>query len=277
MLRLKGWGLAVVVACALGAPVAAQEQDQTLADIRQQLSLMYADIQRLRVELSTTGAPAGSVSGNSPLDRLNNIEAELQRLTSKTEELEFRINRITVDGTNRIGDLEFRLCELEEDCDIGQLGDTPSLGGVDSAAVVPSPTPAPDANGPALAVGETADLQRAREVLASGDFRSAADQLAAFVQTYPGSPLSAEAYYLRGEALEGLGELSQAARAYLDSFSGDPTGTTAPDALFKLGTSLAALGQVPDACVTLAEVPNRFPSTAAAADAQQARLTYACP
>lgn len=260
----------------LATPGAAAAQDQTLADIRQQLSVLYVEIQRLRSELSTTGAPAQIGGGNSLLDRLNAIEAELQRLTSKSEELEFRINRITVDGTNRIGDLEFRLCEVEPGCDIGLLGDTPSLGGVDSAAVVPAPQPAPDTTGPALALGEQADFERAREALAASDFQAAADQFTVFVQTYPGGPLSSEAYYLRGEALEGLGQSSQAARSYLDSFSGDPTGPIAPDALFKLGISLAALGQVADACVTLNEVPLRFPSTEAASEAQQAMRNLAC-
>jgi len=63
----------------------------------------------LRTQLSTTGGLTAGIAGNTPLDRLNAIEAELQRLTAKTEEVEFRVNRITVDGTNRIGDLEFRL------------------------------------------------------------------------------------------------------------------------------------------------------------------------
>lgn len=269
--------LSALLLSALMVPGIAVAQDQTLADIRQDLSVMYADIQRLRQELSATGAGNSAAVGNTPLDRLNAIEAELQRLTSKTEELEFRINRITVDGTNRIGDLEFRICDADPSCDISQLGDTPSLGGVDSAAIVPSPQPAPDPGGPSLAVGEQADIQRAQEALAASDFRGAADQLAAFVQTYPGSPLSGRAFYLRGEALEGLGDLNQAARAYLDSFAGDPSGDTAPDALYRLGTTLAALGQVPDACVTLAEVPVRFPASPAAGQAQTARQTYACP
>ncbi len=266
--------------CALAAPAAtvAQEQDQTLADIRQELSVLYADIQRLKTELSTTGAPSSGPLGNTPLERLNAIESQLQGLTSKTEELEFRINRITTDGTNRVGDLEFRICELEEDCDIGQLGDTPSLGGVDSAASIPTPAPAPApaGEGPALAVSEKADFERASEALAQGDFRGASDKFAAFVEAYPGGPLTAEALYKRGEAFMGLGQTSEAARAYLDSFSGDPDGTVAPQALLKLGTTLAALGQVQDACVTLGEVGTRFPSDAAASEAQIAMRNLAC-
>lgn len=267
----------IAILCAiLMAPLPAVAQDETLADIRQQLTALYVDVQRLKRELSTTGGLSSGIAGNTPLDRLNAIEAELQRLTSKTEELEFRVNRITVDGTNRIGDLEFRLCELETNCDIGQLGDTPSLGGVDNGAGVPSAVPPPATGGPAVAIGEQNDIERAQEALAAGDFRGAADQLAAFGQTYPGSPLEPDANYLRGEALEGLGEMTDAARAYLAAFSGDPTGPKAPDALFKLGASLGAIGQTQDACLTLAEVNVRFPGNPAVADAEQAMQNLGC-
>lgn len=265
--------------CALAAPAAglAQGQDKTLADIRQELSVLYGDIQSLRGELNTTGAAPQAVGGNSALERLNAIEAQLQGLTSKTEELEFRINRITTDGTNRVGDLEFRICELDENCDISQLGDTPSLGGVDSASNVPTPAaPATTGSGPALAIGEKADFERASEALAQGDFRGAADQFAAYLQTYPGGALSAEALYKRGEALSGLGDNAGAARAYLDSFSGDPDGKVAAQALLELGQSLAALGQVPDACVTLGEVGTRFPGNPAATEAQTAMQSLSC-
>ena len=271
-----GLRFALVLALGLAAPGSAFAQDQTLADIRQQLSVLYVDIQRLRTELSTTGALTTGVVGNTPLDRLNSIESELQRLTSKTEELEFRINRLTVDGTNRIGDLEFRLCELEEGCDIGQLGETPSLGGVDVAANVPTADPATDPNGPALAVGEQADLARAQEALASGDFRSAADILAPFAETYPGSPVAAEAAYIRGEALDGLGQTTDAARAYLESFSTDATGPRAAEALFKLGVALGALNQTQDACLTLGEVNTRFPGNPTVSDAQAAMQSLGC-
>ncbi len=267
--------LALVATLTLTAP-AALAQDQTLADIRQKLTVLYVDIQTLRTELSTTGGLTQGIAGNTPLDRLNAIEAELQRLTSKTEELEFRVNRITRDGTNRIGDLEFRLCELEARCDISTLGDTPSLGGVDNEASVPTAQPAPADTGPALAVGEADDYRRAQEALASGNFRSASDQLAAFGATYPGSPIAADAALLRGEALENLGEMTEAARAYLAAFSASPTGARAPDALFKLGASLGTLGQTQDACVTLGEVEIRFPTSPAVADAKAAMVQLEC-
>ena len=265
---------AVIALFSLGG--AAQAQDQTLADIRQELTVLYVDIQKLKTELSTTNVPSGTQAGNSPLDRLNAIEAALQGLTSKTEELEFRVNRITVDGTNRIGDLEFRLCELEDGCDIGMLGDTPSLGGVDNGSDVPAADIAAPSDGPSLAIGEQQDFERAQEALASGDFRGAADLLATFAASYPGSPVAADASFLQGQAFEGLGEMTNAARAYLASFSADSTGAGAPGALYKLGASLAAIGQTQDACVTLAEVDLRFPGDPAAADAAATMQSLGC-
>ncbi|MEL7298861.1 MAG: tol-pal system protein YbgF [Pseudomonadota bacterium] len=257
--------------CLLAGPALAQDQE-TLADIRQELSVLFVDIQRLKQELNTTGAPTGA-GGGSVLDRVNAIEQELQRLTSKSEELEFRIDRIVRDGTNRIGDLEFRICELEEGCDIAALGQTPTLGGVDAAPEPPA-APAPDTSG--LTVNENEDFQAAQTSLASEEYAAAADAFAAFVATYPGGPLTIDAQYFQGEAHEGLGEMRAAARAYLAAFTADPLGPRAPDALFKLGTSLGALGQTSEACVTLGEVTNRFPGGEAAARAVAAQGTLGC-
>ena len=272
MLRIR----AIFIVLCLGMPGLVLAQDTTLADLRQQLSTLYIDIQNLKSELTASGALTQGTAGNTPLERLNSIEAQLQALTSKTEELEFRINRITVDGTNRIGDLEFRICELEEGCDIGALGDTPSLGGVDNGAEVTGPAEVVPPTGD-LAVNEQADFERAQAAVAAGDFRSAIDQLATFGTAYPGSPLTARALYLKGEALEAAGELSNAARAYLESFSAEPAGSIAPDALFKLGVSLGQVGQTADACVTLAEVPTRFPGAPAVLEAQSAMRNLGCP
>ncbi|TNC70918.1 tetratricopeptide repeat protein [Rubellimicrobium roseum] len=256
-----------------------QADPQTLADIRAQIAALSGEIEGLRGELTASGQLTTGVAGNTPLERLNAIESELQRLTSKTEELEFRINRITTDGTNRLGDLEFRVCEIEEGCDLGALGDTPSLGGVDNATVVPAPAPSAPAapsTGPDLAVNEQADVERAEGALAGGDFRGAADQFAAFVAAYPGSPLTARAQLGRGRALDGLGEVSNAARAYLDSFSADPDGEVAADALLGLGRNLGKLGQGPDACVTLGEIGTRFPSSPLVLEAQAEMRALGC-
>lgn len=257
------------------APVLAQDRESTLADIRQELSILYVEVQRLKRELSTTGTPDVNITGTSALERIAAMESELQRLTSLSEELEFRIDRVVEDGTNRIGDLEFRLCELEADCDIGSLGDTPSLGGVE-IDVPAMPAPQIDEGGAQLAVGERADFEAAKAAFDAGNFQQAADAFAAFAETYTGGPLTGAAHYWRGEALSELGRTSDAARAYLESFSGSPTGEMAPRALLNLGLKLDQLGQTADACATLGEVTGRFPESEASIEAQTARADLGC-
>jgi tol-pal system protein YbgF len=260
------------------SPMSAFAQDgQTLADIRQELTVLFVEVQKLKRELSTTGTLTVDTGAGSVLERVNAMESELQRLTAKSEELENRINSVVSDGTNRIGDLEFRLVELEGG-DTSALGETTTLGGpgqtTTQAPLTAPSTPTEQAD---LAVGEKADFERAQEALANGDFRAASDQFATFNQTYPGGPLAAEAELRRGEALKALGDEREAARAFLGSFSTNPTGPLAPQALFELGRALGALGQVQEACVTLGEVAARFPDSVAVADAAAQRQALACP
>jgi tol-pal system protein YbgF len=265
-------GMGVVLAAVLPLSALAQDRAQTLADIRQELVVMNQLILELRRELSTTSGVGLQLDGSSTLGRVDAFEAALAQLTAKTEALEFRINQIVADGTNRLGDLEFRLVELEGG-DLGAIGQTPTLGG-GATVSVPS-TPAPEA-GASLATNEQADFDRAQAVLASGDFRAAADLFAAFAQTYTGGPLTAQAHYQRGEALSNLGETGNAARAWLDAFSTDMAGPLAPEALLKVGRALGELGQTPEACVTLAEVGNRFPGGQPAADAAASAQALNC-
>ena len=270
--RLAIWAAALVLVPGWGIA----QDDQTLADVRQELTVLFVEVQRLKRELSTTGGASVNTGGNSVLDRVNAMESELQRLTSKTEELENRINRIVADGTNRIGDLEFRLVELEGG-DVSTLGETTTLGGDGQTSVAaPLTAPATPTDQASLAVGEAADFKRAQEALANGDFRSAADLFAAFNQTYPGGPLAAEAELRRGEALNALGDTKEAARAFLAGFTAAPTGPMAPQTLYELGRALGTLGQTQEACVTLSEVGVRFPQSDAVPKAEEQRRIIGC-
>lgn len=268
-------GVILIASLFLAAPALAQSRAETLADIRQELNILFVEIQKLKREQSTTGAP-GATLGGGALARLSAVEQELMRLTGKTEDLELRLDRIVRDGTNRIGDLEFRLCELEEACDLAQLEVTTTLGGEDALPAGPAVAPAPD-DAPELAVGERADFDAAKAMYDAGDWAGATGAFAAFTTTYPGGPLSAEAHFLRGEAEAAQDAWGRAARAYLDSFSGMPNGPRAADALFKLGVSLDRIGQRNEACVTLREVPLRFPGAGAASSATQAADALSCP
>ncbi len=289
----------LIAAVLFATPVAAQDTAQTLADIRQELTVLYVEMQKLRRELSTTGGVNTNLAGTNTFERLDAMEAEVQRLTAATERLTNRVDSVVADGTNRIGDLEFRLCELEAGCDIASLGETSTLGGgvAPSVAAAAAPATAPSATGSVesgsidgsdvavglsdlggveLAFAEREDFERAKVSFDDGNYEGAAEQFQRFTETYQGGPLTGLAHLMRGESLSKLGMTSSAARAYLDSYSGTPNGPTAPTALLKLGLSLDGLGQRQEACITLSEVTTRFPASQASIEAQAARAGMGC-
>ncbi|MES2542573.1 MAG: tol-pal system protein, partial [Pseudomonadota bacterium] len=166
---MRRFGLAVAL-CLLPVLGHAQDRTQTLADIRAELGALAAEFNALKAELVSSGAAASGAAGGDALTRMDTIEAELARLTARTEEVELKLNRVVADGTNRIGDIEYRLCEVTEGCDPANLGATTTLGGDTGGAAAPvvdvGAAPATDTTGGAggaeLAVAEQQDFDRAK-------------------------------------------------------------------------------------------------------------------
>ncbi|TQD35781.1 tol-pal system protein YbgF [Rhodobacter capsulatus] len=270
--------LGTALVLALAAPAFAADK-QTLADIRAELAQVSAQLQELRSELVASGASGLQAAGGaSALQRMDTMEAELTRLTAMTEQLKDRVDKVVKDGTNRVGDLEFRVCELEEGCDPSSVGQAQPLGGAAPAAdAAPAASGGAASTGGTMAMNEQADFDRAKGVLDQGDFRAAADLFKTFAETYPGGPLTGDAGYLRGEALMKAGDVPGAARAWLDGFSAEPEGKRAADDLLELGKALGTLGQKTEACATLTEVPARFPGSEAAGKVAAAQASLGCP
>jgi tol-pal system protein YbgF len=263
--------------------VQAQDKAQTLADIKAELSALMSQFTALKAELVTNGALTSAAGGGDALQRMDAMEAELTRLTAKTEAVELKLKKVVADGTNQIGDMQFRLCTVTPNCDPNTLPPVTELGSDAAAAPTAAPadtaSPAVDAGqsgGGDLAVNEQADFDRAKAVLDSGDFRSAADLFGTFATTYTGGELTQAAQVLQGDALDQLGDIKNSARAYLQAFSGQPTGPKAGEALTKLGISLGKLGQTSQACLTLTEVGKRFPGTPDEASAKVAMSGLGC-
>lgn len=264
----------------------AQDRASTLADVRQELTVLHVEMQRLRRDLNTTSGPTFRMPNAPFVDRLDALEAELRELTARTEQLEGRIARIVEDGTRRIGDLEFRLVELEGG-DVSRLGETTTLGGdVPGESLPPVGGSLPSVGGslpaeggetPELAVAEQDAFDSAMLAYEAGEMEEAAEGFAAFTETYPGGALSGEAHFWRGKALADTGDWRRAARAFLDSFSAVPDGVHAAEALWQLGVSLDRIGQREEACLTLAEVAPRFPGTEAARGAEAEMQALGCP
>jgi tol-pal system protein YbgF len=273
--------IAALLLVGAGTTIAqAQDKTQTLADIKAELGALMAEFNALKTELVTNGALTSAAGGGDALQRMDAMEAELTKLTAKTEAVELKVKKVVADGTNRVGDLQFRLCTVTPNCDPGTLPPVTELG-ADAAAPADTGTTPPATTGTApasgdLAVNEQADFDRAKAVLASGDFRTAADLFATFAATYTGGELTQAALVLQGDALDQLGDTKNSARAYLQAFSGQPTGPKAGEALTKLGAALGKLGQASQACLTLTEVGKRFPGTPDEANAKVAMASLGC-
>ena len=232
----------VVLALALFGPVQAQEL--TLEDVRGDLAVLSLQLEALRSELSATGnTNLSSRDAASALVRIDEVSADLRAALGRVEALEIKVQQVIDDGTRRVGDIEFRLTEIEGG-DTSLISSSIPLGGTEAQTEVIS--------------SERQSFNAAKKALEEGDGASASSQLAAFLASFPDGPLTSEARFLQGEALAMQGDYQNAARSYLSGFSGAPDGKFAPLSLFGLSVSLFELGQADQACLTLAEIQIRY-------------------
>ena len=111
MKRLKAGIAALALVCALAGSAHAQS---TVADVKADLGVLDGQIEQLRNELVRTGAARGlPTDPATALTRLDQLQAELRSLTDRVDVLTNDVKRIVDDASNRVGDLEFRLTELE--------------------------------------------------------------------------------------------------------------------------------------------------------------------
>ncbi len=91
------------------------------------------------------------------------------------------------------------------------------------------------------------------------DYAFAEDAFRTFLQKYPGDKLVPDAQFWLGESLFQRQRYDAAAEQFLALSTKSSAHTKAPDALLRLGQSLAALNQKEMACATLAEVNRKYP------------------
>lgn len=256
-MRARIWITAALIAALPGLAMA-QDKGKTLADLRAELTRLAQDIQGLRAELVASG-PEGmrAAGGVTALDRLNSMEAALAQLTGQTEALGNRIDRVVTDGTNRIGDLEFRLCEMQEGCDLGALGDTPPLGqpgagaapdalsgatpkpAADAAA---TPAPSPAAAGAAAAAAAVAGASGPAEMGVTPPPKPAATPATPTPTT--GAPLQAgeQAEIDRAREVLGQGDFRGAADLFAAFAAAHPQSALIGEARYLQGQALAGAG-----------------------------------
>jgi tol-pal system protein YbgF len=103
------------------------------------------------------------------------------------------------------------------------------------------------------------------------DYALAEDSFRAFLGKYPTDRLTGEATFWFGETLFQRQRFRDAAEAFLNVSTKFEASAKAPDALLRLGQSLAALGEKEASCASLGEVLRKFPRASAAVKQAVAR------
>lgn len=248
----------------------------TLADLRSELTVLRGNLTALRAELVASGAAGMRAAGGaSAIDRMNAMEAQLRRLTNQSEQLQNRIAGMAEDGERRLSDLEFRLCEMEEGCDLSAL--TMARTGAATAPELRPADPAqPPARHPASTEAERTDFAAAEAAMTEGDHLRAAEMFGTVAETHAGGPLTAEALFRRGQALDLAGQPRDAAASWLEGFAADPDGARAGASLLGIARVIEGQGDRTASCLYLAEIPVRFPGSPEAATAEASAERLGC-
>ena len=145
----------------------------------------------------------------------------------------------------------------------GVVGQDPSLPPADG--MLPAPPPRnPNATGAQMAaVAPPSQTPRDEFDLAVGylqrkDYTLAEDNFRVFLRKYPSDRQVADAQYWLGESLFQRQRYSDAAESFLKVTTDHETSARAPEALLRLGQSLAALGEKEMACGAWGEIGRKY-------------------
>ena len=238
-------------------------------DLLYRLDILDAEIADIRGRLGGLSTGSGTASGGNAAA----FEGEIRRLTAQVEKIQNTQRQIMAELNLRLGDLEFRLNELEGNPTAETVTPFPQTD--DTVAGINVTPDQPEA--PETSVSEQSDLDRAIDDVNQGRYDQAEDRLRRFISSYPGSPLIATAWFWLGESQSVRGDYAEAARSFLNGYRTDQVGQRASQNLYKLGVTLGQLGQINEACLTLREVRTRYPNAPddipSRADAEADRLS----
>ncbi len=290
-------GLAVFAVAATSLPAAAQDVDE--ARIRKIESEVRA-LQRtvfpggagrfFEPEISgSAAAPSTTVPNSSTavtdiLARLDALEAQLQGLTSQTEQ-----------NTNSLSLLTTRVAALETPASSAPIAAQPiasapaailgaMTGGASTAAV-----PAQSTQAKAAPSGPTAARLAAVQEIAkpqtddpgddeysygfrlwdAGFYPEAQQQLTLFVEKYPNHSRLSYGRNLLGRAYLDDGKAKEAAPWFLRNYQANKQAARAPDSLLFLAEAMIAQKDTSRACIALAEFGDTYPALASGRLADQ--------
>jgi len=223
------------------------------------------------------------------VNQINALQSQVQALQGQVEELRHQVEEMRSRSKEQYIDLDSRIGRLEgrggapagpaasaQNPNNGQLQDVP-LGGPGSASQPPpevvdnrpppgaTVAPPPQAANPA---DEKSSYDQAFNALKDGRYAESARRFQAFIDQYPGSELTPNAYYWLGESYYVTQNYPISLNTFQKLLAQYPNGQKAPDALLKIGYCQYEMKQWDQAESTLNQVLQRYPNTTIANLAQ---------
>ncbi len=228
--------------------------------------------------------------------KLSEIQSQFQQLTNRYEEINFKLDQLSIRLSKSQADNQLRFQQLENNPEVltsqkvineGQTDDIPQekllpgaskpqdLGTLSYKDMTPK-----NENQQILSVGSAETIisetfmseekilpsgspkeqyEFATSFLKVGDYNMAERAFREFVDTNPDNELSGNAQYWYAETFRIRQLYTDAASAYLEGYQKYPESEKAPINLLKLGVSLVQIGEKDQGCLMIAGVKKQYP------------------
>lgn len=264
---------AIASAMLFAVPALAQDSRLSLAD------------RVARLEQQAQNQDQGGVG---MVNQMQALQSQMRQMQGQIEELQHQLQELKDSNKAQYTDLDSRIGRLEHGSgsQAAPAGGTPAPATAGSSAgsaapAAPAADAAADAKGkgkdakgapaasPADQAGAQAAYDTAFKALRGGDYVQASRGFRTFIQQYPESPLTPNAYYWLGESYYVTMNYPVALEAFQRLLSQFPQSDKAPDAMLKLGYSQLELKQADAGKATLKSVTTKYPGSKAASLAQE--------
>ena len=279
-------------------------QQDKMNELLDRLEKIQKDIQTLEkaVYSKNVNLPSDNVVVNEALTRqlakISELEKQIQQLTSKFEENNFKVQQLS-DQLNKVSnDSQLRLQHLENNKTVSDkvsalkeviveknipikknetnILNTDEINKEEEIIIQEQPVQSENiklkekekVNKPKTKVLPKVSIAEqykyAMNIMKSGDFEKAEIAFKEFVDTHSKHELAGSAQFWYGETFYIRQLYEDAASAFLEGYQKYPNSPKAPENLLKLGVTLAELGEIEQGCKMIINLKKAYPKTDAA-------------
>ena len=274
-------------------------QQDKMNELLDKLEKIQKDIQTLEKAVYSKNAslPSDNVIVNEALTRqlakISDLEKQIQQLTSKFEENNFKVQQLSDQLSKVSNDSQLRLQQLENNKTVSDKVSPPKEVVLEKAPVVKKnetnilnseemnkeeenviqeqPVQSENiklkekVNKPKTKVLPKTSIAEqykyATNIMKSGDFEKAEIAFKEFVDTHSKHELAGSAQFWYGETFYIRQLYEDAAAAFLEGYQKYPNSPKAPENLLKLGVTLAELGEIEQGCKMIVNLKKAYPKT----------------